>query len=297
MSGGASPAALQGPACALVPCSRYGIEILTDAYNQTRVDYLIPMPMNAERLREYIAIYDVDLDRSLVAVDGGRILGLGMLGLRPDRAWITRLGVLPTRRRRGVGETIVQALLAEADAAGQGDVVLEVIVRNDPAHALFVKCGFVPRRELVVLRRPPMPPPCAAELDAAGAAVRWLAPAEARRLAATGDPVRPWTNAAETLGHVPDVIGLRVDLTGTGAGWLICRRQHYYLSHIVIHTESGDPRAVARVLLGALHRAHPDLDTHAENITSDDPHLAAFAAAGYIESFRRIEMVRRSETS
>ncbi|MCE7938518.1 hypothetical protein DCC79_05950 [bacterium] len=290
MTGGAVTALAPGPACDLVPCSRFGISALTEAYNQTRVDYLIPMPMNAERLREYIAVYDVDLDRSLVAVDGERILGLGMLGRRSDRAWITRLGVLPTRRRRGVGETIVQALLAEADAAGCRRVALEVIVRNDPAYALFVKCGFAAQRELVVLRRPPLP--AAGAPAAAPAEVRWLSPATAMRLLRQGGAPPPWTNAVETFEHAGDTIGLRVGLADGGAGALVCRRQRYYLSHLVIHTEAGDPATVGSALLGTLHAAFPDLDTHAENLVTTDPHLDAFRAAGYIESFRRVEMVR-----
>ena len=38
----------------IIPADRYTIEELTDLYNQTRVDYLVPMPMNADRLGEYV---------------------------------------------------------------------------------------------------------------------------------------------------------------------------------------------------------------------------------------------------
>src|SRR5450756_913907 len=69
----------------LVPASSFSIHQLVAAYNQTRVDYLVPMPMNAARLAEYIHVYDVDLDRSQVAVEGDQILGLAMLGVRPGR--------------------------------------------------------------------------------------------------------------------------------------------------------------------------------------------------------------------
>jgi len=64
----------------LAPASRFTIEQLTAAYNQTRVDYLVPMPMNAARLAEYIQHYDVDLERSAVALADEQMLGLGMLG-------------------------------------------------------------------------------------------------------------------------------------------------------------------------------------------------------------------------
>jgi hypothetical protein len=34
----------------LVKASEYSVEELTEAYNQTRVDYMVPMPMNKARL-------------------------------------------------------------------------------------------------------------------------------------------------------------------------------------------------------------------------------------------------------
>jgi hypothetical protein len=88
----------------LIPASHFTIEELTAIYNQTRVDYMVPMPMNAARLAEYVDIYDVDLEHSLVAVREDELLGVAMLGVRQDRAWLTRLGVLPHTRRCGVGE-------------------------------------------------------------------------------------------------------------------------------------------------------------------------------------------------
>lgn len=300
MSTGA-PAFAPGPDFDLVACRHFTIAQLTEAYNHTRVDYLVPMPMNAERLAEYIALYDVDLDRSYVAVDGDRVLGLGMLGVRSGHAWITRLGVLPDRRRRGVGEAIVRALLAEVDDLGIDHVMLEVIVNNAPAYALFVKCGFAARCEYLVLRRPPGPvrvpagsssPPA---LSTAPAAVMdWLDVAGALRLVAEDSRRQPWTNEIPTFAHAGDALGLRLTLPDGSCGWLVCRRQRFYLSHIVVVTEMGPPADVGSALLAALHGAFPDLDTYAENVATDDPHLPAFTALGYIESFRRIEMERRS---
>ena len=60
----------------LVPASHFTIEQLTAIYNQTRVDYLVPMPMNAARLSEYIRTYDVDLKHSLVALQDDQLLAL-----------------------------------------------------------------------------------------------------------------------------------------------------------------------------------------------------------------------------
>ena len=77
----------------LLPASDFTLDELTQAYNQTRTDYLIPMPMNPDRLNEYITLYDVDLHNSRVAVIGETIVGLAMLGRRDDQGWVTRLAV------------------------------------------------------------------------------------------------------------------------------------------------------------------------------------------------------------
>lgn len=273
----------------LAPADGFGIAELTAAYNQTRLDYLVPMPMNAERLAAYIRDYDVDLERSLVALEGGRILGLGMLGLRADRGWITRLGVLPTRRRRGIGLALVRGLLDAVATAGPESTVLEVIKGNQAAQGLFRKCGFRELRELLVLRRPPAVP-----ADAASTAIRervWLDRAAAlARLAR--HPIAPaWTHAPETFQRLPELGGLWLSRHDGSRGWLVFRRQRYVLSHLVLCTEAGDPIDLGQTLLTQLHLAHPELDTLAENVAVHDPHVPAFFKLGYVVAFRRIEML------
>ena len=99
----------------LIPVSQFTDEQLAAIYNQTRVDYLVPMPMNAARLAEYIKTYDVSREHSLVATtQDGEMLGVNMLGLREDRAWITRLGVIPNTRRHGVGQALMESLMQKA---------------------------------------------------------------------------------------------------------------------------------------------------------------------------------------
>ena len=51
----------------MIPAERFSMQELTELYNQTRVDYLVPMPMNADRLAEYIRDFDIDLAHSCVA--------------------------------------------------------------------------------------------------------------------------------------------------------------------------------------------------------------------------------------
>ena len=104
----------------LLPVSHFNDEQLAAIYNQTRVDYLVPMPMNAARLGEYMKTYDVSREHSMVAqTHDGEMLGVNMLGLREGRAWITRLGVIPNTRRHGAGRRLVNQSCAQFSAAAR----------------------------------------------------------------------------------------------------------------------------------------------------------------------------------
>jgi ribosomal protein S18 acetylase RimI-like enzyme len=271
-----------------IPASRFTTEQLTATYNQTRVDYLVPMPMNAARLAEYIRTYDVELDHSLVAMQDGQMLGVAMLGLRKDRTWLTRLGVIPNTRRGGVGTALCEGFLEQSEKLGIDFQMLEVIKNNIPAYNLFLKLGFYEVGELLVLRRSPIiPPPNPVVADA-----QRLDRPEALDLVGRDRGTQPWTNQSESLSNASEVSGLRMTLVDGSTGWLVYQRQKFLLTRFAFKTESGNPVDMARAFLSHLHHQYPRLDTHLENIQVHDPHLPAFYEAGYVESFRRIEMWR-----
>ncbi|MCC6259790.1 MAG: GNAT family N-acetyltransferase [Anaerolineales bacterium] len=271
----------------LLPASDFTLAELTGIYNQTRVDYLVPMPMNAARLAEYISTYDVSLKNSLVAKQGDELRGVAMLGVRPDRAWITRLGVIPTTRRTGVGEALTVGLLEQAERLKLNFDMLEVIKNNTPAHTLFRKLGFYEVGELLVLRRSLILPP-----DPVVAEAERLDRAEALILVGRNRGTQPWTNQSESLLNAQEVSGLHVTLVDGSRGWLVYQRQKFTLTRFIYKTEVGDPVRVAYAFLSHLHQQYPRLDTQLENIQVNDPHLPAFYKMGYVESFRRIEMWR-----
>jgi len=273
----------------LIPASCFNYEQLTAIYNQTRVDYLVPMPMNAARLAEYVSAYDVDLEQSLVAVGpNGEMLGVAMLGLRQGRSWLTRLGVIPNTRRHGIGKALVESLIERADRLKIDFMMLEVIQHNIPAHQLFLKSGFREIGELLVLRRAPRIPP----MEPVVAEVERLDQADALILLRQQRGAQPWTNQSESLRNVGAVSGLRVRLADGSRGWLVYQRQKFILTRFAYKAETGDPVSLARAWLSHLHHQYPRLDTHLENIRSNDPHLPAFAELGYLEAFGRIEMWR-----
>ena len=272
----------------LIPASEFTLDELTGIYNQTRVDYMVPMPMNAARLAEYISVYDVDLEHSLVAMQENDLRGVAMLGVREGRAWITRLGVIPTTRRSGVGEALMVGLLEQAEKLNIQFDMLEVIKNNTPAHTLFLKLGFYEIGELLVLRRSPVIPPT----DPVVADAQRLDRHEALTLVGRDRGTQPWTNQSESLFNAQEVSGLHLTLADGSRGWLVYQRQKFTLTRFIYKTEVGDPVKLAYAFLSHLHHQYPRLDTHIENIQINDPHLPAFYQMGYVESFRRIEMWR-----
>jgi ribosomal protein S18 acetylase RimI-like enzyme len=269
----------------LVQASQFTIDELTNSYNQTRVDYLVPMPMNAARLASYIRNYDVDLDRSWVAIDGNEILGLAMLGVRSGRTWVTRLGVLPVRRRHGVGEALVRTLLNETRTLNRPAALLEVIKGNHAAHQLFLKTGFEETRELLVMRRPPGPPQTAPLGQA-----NWLEKDEALDLLSSHSTRLAWTNEIESFLNAGDAQSLEVRIGSEHRAWMVFRKQKFLLSHFIIHTQSGEPAIVGPALIAHLYQRFPQMDTYIENLPAQDTHLSALLENGFIEVFRRIEM-------
>lgn len=262
------------------PASAYTLDALTEIYNRGRSDYLVPMSMTPAQLAEYLRRYDIALDASCVALDEhGEPVGIGMLGLRDDRAWVTRLGVMPSLRGQHTGRHIMDWLIATARDRHVRLVQLEVILGNAPAHRLFTSCGFQPLRELVIVQRPPdQPTPTASpaemtELDSNACAA--LLPA--LTVGAS------WVEEARSIVQSGGVWGFRLPDVGT----LICHVGAARIEHIVMDTR--DPDVVVK-LLSALHARYPAHAATVENIPADSPLLPAYAQVGYTVAFRRVEM-------
>lgn len=274
----------------LVPADHFTYEELTEAYNQTRVDYLVPMPMNVARLKEYTRVYDVDLQCSCVATHDDQMLGLGMLGVRHHRGWITRLGVLPSGRRHGTATAIMETLIEQARQRQLDQLWLEVIQGNTPAHTLFCKMGFRQTRELIVARRPPHAPSTNIYADQIQK-VTALSHDEALALL-TNRRQRPnWLNETETLRHVRNLSALVVELTNGRKGWVTYHASILQLTRIIVEVEHGDPTDTTAAILSVLHDRYQNQDTTTENLP-DDAQWQGFRQAGYFDSFRRLEMVK-----
>jgi ribosomal protein S18 acetylase RimI-like enzyme len=270
-----------------VPTSRYNFTELADIYNRAREDYIVPMPMNAKRMQEYVSAYDVSLDSSVVAIakEDDEIDGICMLGVRDDRTWITRLGVIPMRRRRRSGEFLMLAEMDESRRLGKKLMQLEVIKGNDPAHALFLKLGFRPTRELLVIRRAPSP--LSSELIP-NMVIEPIPDEMLFTVLEEREEGAAWTEETSSLRNAGNMKGLTVRLETEESGWIIFQRSPFQLSHFVMAQCSEEMTAA---LIAAVHSQHPLQDTKIENLASLHPSWPIFRRYGYMIAFERIEMV------
>jgi len=274
----------------LIPASSFSADELAEIYNQTRVDYIVPMPMNAKRMQSYVRQYDVNLDASYVICNQAeQVAGLGMLGVRDDRAWITRLGIIPERRGGGMGQCLMNALIGAAQDRCVRLVQLEVIEGNEPAHRLFIRCGFRESRRLLVIRRPPGKP--ALESPVPGAIVTPLRPDELWACLAQRGPGASWLNENTTLVKVEPLEGLRVKLPSGYTGWVIYQRTTFEITHVIFYAPPSVRDQMMAALLFHLHDAHPMQDTKIENYPLVEMNWPLFERMNYVEMFRRIEML------
>jgi len=253
----------------LRPASSLSLAELTNVFNDSYADYVVPMPRYEERLMRWlIDTFDVDLDASRIAVADGVPVGFVNLALRGDQAWIGGLGVVPQARRQGLGELLMRAAHDEARARAVERVWLEVIVQNEGASLLYEKLGYRAVRDLEVWTL---------NEDGAPGSAREVPVAQAHeRIRALRTAREPWQRADATLAHHDDAVGLETD-----AGAAVFRPS----TGIHLLQIAGDDH---EELLRALRSRGPVI---ALNIPLDDPAAEALRALGGTASVRQREML------
>lgn len=103
-------------------------------------DALFDDAWTAEMFWDELAHYDTRT--YLVAVDGDDVVGYAGLAAMPDEAYVQTIAVAPTHQRKGLGATLLQALLDDATARGLARVGLEVRIDNAAAIAMYERFGF-----------------------------------------------------------------------------------------------------------------------------------------------------------
>ena len=249
----------------LTPASLLELKALAALMSEVYEDYPVPMHVDAGTLAFMQEALDLVPEASRVAWQDERPVGVALLGLRGEHAWVGGMGVVPAARRAGLGERLMREILAAAREAGAREVRLEVLEQNLAARALYEKLGFTFLRRLEVWTWRDAPPTPARVAEASDPrAVR-------RRLAAAARVREPWQRSDETVSRL-DVSTPALRAVSTPGGDALYRVTDGRAS--VLQLRAGDA-ATAGVLLDTIRsRAGVTLLRYL-NVPAEDPAVPA----------------------
>lgn len=78
----------------------------------------------------------------VVTEDGGEVVAYAGLAAMPDEAYVQTIGVAASHQRKGLGSTLLAALMDDAARRGLPRMGLEVRIDNEPAIRLYERFGF-----------------------------------------------------------------------------------------------------------------------------------------------------------
>jgi GNAT superfamily N-acetyltransferase len=128
----------------IVPAHEISISQQANVFNEAFAGYVAgSFQMNASSLALFMCGHGIDLCHSRFVRDGkGALVSFGFINRTGNITRLAGMGTVPSARRTGAGRFLVSNLLQEAEARGDGTMVLEVIEQNPPAVALYRACGF-----------------------------------------------------------------------------------------------------------------------------------------------------------
>ncbi len=265
----------------LIAAAQLSLENLTFVLNHAYADYYLPIWMDTAQFQQMCEAEDVDLQASVVAMDGDAPVGIALLARRGDRGWVSGVGVRPGWRRQGIARQLLRQVQTKARQLGLRILRLEVLFQNVAGAALYQQLGFRYERDLFVLtqqashREIVTPPP----------AVRRAAPADLlAHYAAFHTFEAPWQRELASLRHRADELhGLGYWEQGRLVGYVLYKslKKHqsiYDLAAIPTHPQR---LGIAQNLLLAAQSFRINAGGYVINLPAEDPLLPAFKEVAY----------------
>ena len=271
----------------LASASQASLELLTDIFNQSYSDYAVPINLSVDAMRHTIHHYDIQLDKSCIAREGGIVVGLGYLSIRDDRGWIGGLGVIPNYRKRGIGRIMMEYLIATGWQAGLSEIRLEVIEGNTAAHSLYSQLGFNTLRRLQIIQADSIP---RVESDAT-LSVQEVSLNEAlRNYSDMHTSANPWQRERLSLERANDLSAWVAQQDERTIAYIIGRvasNMIQIMDAAYLPSRERDFKA----LLSYIQRLEPHAPSSFVNLAEDDPVATVMAEIGFRETLAQFEMV------
>lgn len=274
----------------LVPASRVSQAQRAAVMNAAYADYYVPVRVTQDQLAAMDSFYDVDLSRSVMARTRWEPIGMTLLAVRGDRAWVSGVGVVPAWRRRGVARAMMKYVIEQARTAGATQVFLEVITQNTKAEKLYRSLGFQVTRELLSWQRPsnadslPIPPEPLTSSDPLKLVTEY---------AVWHDQAPCWQRAPDTLHKMAGTLkGYRLDWKGSPTAYCVVGGGEgaVLLQDVGINPDAG-LLMPGRLLLQALAAVYWGRTLSIMNVPADDALSRILAALGFLVTVRQSEMM------
>ena len=275
----------------LVPATALSYDRLTFLINQAYMNYYLPVWIDAAQFARMCVVEDIDLRKSVVALNDDAPVGIALLSLRGDTGWVSGVGVLPPWRRRGIARRLIEHVQGTAQAEALRTLRLEVLVQNEGGLALYQQLNFRWERDLLVLTLEPgtfEPLPLPPDIAPASPGVILAS------YAAFHDTRMPWQRQLASFSHRQDELrGLALWEASHMVGYVLFQLQQG--NHVVVDLAVAPAHPhrlrVAQTLLTAMHSARPDMGGSTINLPTDDPLLPAFTGLHYRIWQRQHELV------
>lgn len=113
-------------------------EMLTDILDIENLSFTCPWSK-----KSFVEAFEAETMMIYAAVDGdSRVCGFSCLLTIGDEGEIPNIAVHPSARKSGIGQLLMNAMLADCEKNGIRDIYLEVRDSNAPARHLYEKNGF-----------------------------------------------------------------------------------------------------------------------------------------------------------
>jgi len=266
------------------PAREFAADLLSGVMDRAFSDYIAGHEeMTPEVFAHFLWKEGIHLAASCVALIDDHPLGIAMMARRGPRSRLAAMAVEPDGRRRGLGATMLDAILEDEARRGQCEMVLECFEENHPAIALYNSRGFEVTQRLYGYSGGSLP---AGDTDG-------LEAVDPVRVAAVmmahGGPELSWQTSAPALFHYapPDMAFRR------GAAWAIVTLPddtRLTLRALVVETEHRG-RGQATRMLSALAARYPEREWNTIQVCPEGVGRTFFERRGFErDSLHQVEM-------
>ena len=179
----------------LKPANEFTIPQLADLMTRSFEGYFVPVNITDVIMLTMLRRDGVDLTSSRAILKDGELAGLALIARRGWTSRLAAMGIVSTARNGGTGTWAMQQLIAEAQARGDKEMLLEVIEQNTAGVKLYEKVGFTKIRRLVGYRLEN--PPVESEEELEEVDIREVA----RMVSYHGLKDLPWQLSGPTIAH------------------------------------------------------------------------------------------------